>query len=538
MSALAFLVRKQVKNFFRELIHHPSKLIAYLFTLGLLVFMFVSTQMDPPKKAEFADIRMLHGIFLGWLLLLSVPTLLISLKSGTTMFKMSDVNFLFVSPLSPKHILAYGLTKQMAATLLGFIFMLFYSGMLMEHFKVSPLGVLWLLLGSALTVFVIQVISLLIYSFANGNPKRQNIVRAVMYLYLGGMVVAALYIFQKNGGGVNAIYNAVASPVLEYFPIIGWMKGAVFALIAGKMQPALIYAVLLLAAFVACLITFEKSDTDYYEDVLKNTETQFEARQALKEKRTMTVQSSSKKVKVGKTGIGKGWGANAFFYKHLCEARRRSRLIFISVSTVLTLAADLILSFIITFSSRGDKDAPTADLLLVIALACDVYILFMLNAAGDWSRELGKPYVYLVPEDPFRKLLWASMTSVLKPVVDGAAIFLVLTLAMRANPLSGVICFLGYASFGFIFTAGNILAQRTMGGMGNRGLIAILYMMMLAIIIAPGIIFSVILYFAVQSSPAFILMFLVGLPTVAWNILASLVIVFCCRNLLSTAEMD
>lgn len=535
MSALVFLVRKQIKNFFRDLIRHPSKLIAYLFTAGIIIAMLVSTQMNPSKKASFADIRMLHGIFLAWLLLLSVPTLLISLKSGTTMFKMSDVNFLFVSPLSPKHILAYGLTKQMAATLFGFIFMLCYSGMLMENFQISAFGVVMLLVGSAVVLFLVQLISLLVYSFSNGNPKRQSAVRAVLYLFLGGMVLTALYLFQKNGGGVNAIYTAVSSPYLEYFPVIGWAKGAVFALIGGNLRTALIYAVLLLAAFILCLITFEKSDTDFYEDVLKNTETQFEARQALKERRSMTMRPS-KKVKVGKTGIGKGWGANAFFYKHLCEARRRSRLVFISVSTAVTLAADLVLMFIVTSSSRGDKDAPTADMLLLIALAADLYILFMMNAAGDWSRELGKPYVYLVPEDPFKKLLWASMTSVLKPVADGAVIFLILCAVVRANPMTGVICFLGYASFGTVFTAGNILAQRTMGGVGNRGLIAVIYMLLLALIVAPGIGAGIAVYFAVQRLSAAI--FLAGLPVVGWNVLVSLIIVFSCRNLLSTAEMD
>lgn len=535
MSALAFLVRKQIKNFFRELIHHPTKLVAYLFTAGLLIAMLVTSQMDPPKKMAYSDIRILHGIFLAWLLFLSIPTLLTSLKSGTTMFKMSDVNFLFVSPLSPKHILAYGLMKQMAATLFGFIFLLFYSGMLMEHFQINAFGVVMLVIGSVVLLCVIQVLSLLVYSFVNGNPKRQNTARTVMYAYLGIMLLTALFVFQKNGGGAEAIYTAIASPVLEYFPIIGWAKGAVFALIAGNLPTTLLYSALLLAGFILCLVLFEKSDTDFYEDVLQNTETRFEAQQAVKEKRTMTVRSG-KKIKVGKIGIGKGWGANTFFYKHLCEARRHSRLVFISFSTVLITVADLVLAFIIT-SGRGVGDSPKPDHLLLVALVVDVYILFLMNAAGDWSRELGKPYVYLVPEDPFKKLLWASMTSVLKPVVDGAVIFIIVCAVVKANPLTALICFFAYASFGFVFTAGNILAQRTMGKVGNRGIIAMLYMLMLALLIAPGVVGSIILYMAIQNTAATFVMLLAGLPVVGWNILVSLVIVFCCRNLLSTAEM-
>ncbi|MCI1955418.1 MAG: putative ABC exporter domain-containing protein [Oscillospiraceae bacterium] len=535
MSALVFLVRKQGKNFFRDLLRHPGKLTAYLVTAGLFAAMLVGVQTDPPKASELSDFRMLHGFFLAWLLFLSIPTLLVSLKSGTTMFRMPDVNLLFVSPVSPKKILAYGLTKQMASTLLSFLFLLFWSGMLMDHFRITALGVVLLVVASAVTVFLVQVLSLLVYSFSNGNPKRKNAVRAALYAFLGAMVLTALFLFRKNGGEAEAVWAAVSSPYLEYFPIVGWAKGAAFALIGGDLRAALLYGALLLAAFLLCLAAFEKSNTDYYEDVLSNTETQFELRRAAKENRA--AMHPGGKVKTGKTGIGRGWGANAFFYKHLCEARRRSRLVFLGVSTFVTLAADLALAFVIRFSSRGDPDAPAPNVLLLIVFAADVYILFLRNAAGDWSRELGKPYVYLVPENPFRKLLWASLTSVLQPAADGAVLFAVLCAAVHASPLAGLICFLGYVTFGALFTAGNILAQRVMGGMGNRGLVAFLFMLLLALVAAPGIGLGAAVFFAVPGLPEAARIFVAGLPVVGWNLLASLGIVFACRNLLSTAEM-
>jgi hypothetical protein len=111
MNALSYLIRKQTKNFFRNLVHHPSKLIIYLFAVAFFVMMIVTSQKTPQKSSGYTDIRMLEGIFLGWLLLFSVPILFNSLKSGTTMFSMSDVDLLFVSPISPKNILFYGLVK-------------------------------------------------------------------------------------------------------------------------------------------------------------------------------------------------------------------------------------------------------------------------------------------------------------------------------------------------------------------------------------------------------------------------------------------
>lgn len=542
MNALIYLTRKQIKNFFRDLLHHPGRLVAYLVMAALLVFTLVAGQKEPPKAAaQYSDIRILHGIFLGWFLFLGVATLLASLKSGTTMFKMSDVNFLFVSPISPKRILNYGLMKQTAAMLFGFIFLLFYSGMLMENFNVGPSGAVALIVYSVVLLIVIQLLSLLIYNYSNGDPKRKNTVRAVLYLYLGLMVVTALGVFQRQGGGTQAIYAAISSPYLEYFPIIGWTQGAVFGLINGNMQAAAVYAALLAASFVLLLALFRKSDADYYEDVLQSTETQFEARQAMKEKRTASSSTRSvnpgKKARVGKTGLGGGWGADTFLYKHLCEARRRSRLVFFNTTTAIVLIVDIVLTHIVS-AARGSGSAPVPDHLMLTAFAVDLYILFLMNAAGDWSRELSKPYIYLVPADPFHKLIWASMTSVLKPLADGAVFFTVTAVVVHANPLTALACFLAYGSFGLLFLAGNILSQRTMGSMSNRGLMAMLFMLLLLLLMAPGIALSVLVYVLTVAKAANSLLFVASLPMIGWNIAASLVVIFCSRNLLSNTEVS
>ena len=73
MNALIYLTRKQIKNFFRDLVHHPGRLVAYLVMVALLVFTLVAGQKEPPKAtAQYSDIRILHGIFLAWFLFLGV----------------------------------------------------------------------------------------------------------------------------------------------------------------------------------------------------------------------------------------------------------------------------------------------------------------------------------------------------------------------------------------------------------------------------------------------------------------------------------
>ena len=110
MSAIVFMLRKSLKNALMELLHHPGKLILYLIVGAMLVFSALSniTGSGDDSERMILDQRILQGIYLALLLLISIPTILRGLNSGTTFFSMSDVSLLFVSPISSKKILEIG----------------------------------------------------------------------------------------------------------------------------------------------------------------------------------------------------------------------------------------------------------------------------------------------------------------------------------------------------------------------------------------------------------------------------------------------
>lgn len=170
MNALFFMMRKRLKNSLLELLHHPARLIAYVFVIGLLLFSGLGN-MKQAEPGDLQDIRLLEGIYLGLLLLIAIPSLLVGLKSGSNLFTMSDVNNLFISPVSPRQILLYGLLRQMGTALLMMVFFFSYAGMAVNMFGVTPLMAVMLIAGFAVTVFLVQLLTMLIYSFSNGNPR-------------------------------------------------------------------------------------------------------------------------------------------------------------------------------------------------------------------------------------------------------------------------------------------------------------------------------------------------------------------------------
>ena len=227
MSTIFYMLRKEWKNRLLALFRHPGKLVVYILLVVLLVNSVISTALTPQADlGGFLDLRILHGAYLGVLLLFTVPILLNALQKGTTFFGMSDVNLLFVSPISPKKILAYGLMKQMGRTLLMMFFFLFYGAMMAQTFGIVWTDTLALVVGAAVTLFSVQVLSLLLYNFTNGNPARVRTAKAILYVYLAAIAGIILLEFTEGGSNMEALLAAVSSPKLEYLPLLGWIKGA------------------------------------------------------------------------------------------------------------------------------------------------------------------------------------------------------------------------------------------------------------------------------------------------------------------------
>ena len=513
--------------------------MVYILLVVLLVNSVISTALTPQADlGGFLDLRILHGAYLGILLLFTVPILLNALQKGTTFFGMSDVNLLFVSPISPKKILAYGLMKQMGRTLLMMFFFLFYGAMMAQTFGIVWTDTLALVVGAAVTLFSVQVLSLLLYNFTNGNPARVRTAKAILYVYLAAIAGIILLEFTEGGSNMEALLAAVSSPKLEYLPLLGWIKGACFAFIAGNLAQAGLFAGLTVLAVAACVLVFVRGNVDYFEDVLQSTETAQEQRDALKkaaDSGMMTTNNGKKrKYKVRTTGIRHGWGANAFFYKHLCEARRRSRIPFLDANTIILVLVNLGMAFLLSNIWSEEGDVMPAGLMMIIGAAFSCYILFFLNATGAWMQELMKPYIYLVPASGFTKLVWAAMSTMLKPVVDGVIVFAILGIYAQANPLTVLLCILVYASMGVLYIAGSVLSDRILGTVANKGLIMILYMLILLLLVLPGVGISLVLLLTMGD---FLPAIVIGMPVVLWNLAVSAGVFALCRNNLENVEL-
>lgn len=225
-------------------------------------------------------------------------------------------------------------------------------------------------------------------------------------------------------------------------------------------------------------------------------------------------------VKVGKRGLGRGWGAGATFYKHRIE-NRRARVFIMDTVSLIFAAVTIVLAFFM-------KGAGLASV-FITSTTMQIFTV----ALGRFNKELLKPYIYLIPEPPLRKMLYALAADGPSVLVEALVIWIPAAFILGLTPAEAVLCVAARVSFACLFVAGNIAVERIWGGSASRMTVMLLYFAVLLLMAAPGIALAILL------SPLGLLMgedAAILLSLMAANIPVSLLVFYLCRNVLQYAE--
>ncbi|QOX64119.1 hypothetical protein FRZ06_12615 [Anoxybacterium hadale] len=477
MNSLIFLLVRSGKNTFLELMRKPAKLILWLVLVGLMIGLFVLTMYTQKSGGAYADLVWLKGALMLLLLIFAVIAVQKGLSNGDVIFDMNDVNLLFVSPVSSRKILMYGILRMAKMALLAGFFILFQSNSLSSNFGVGFWAVFLVLFAFVLAVSLLQIISLLIYSLANGKPKRKRKVRiltAIVFLPLAVSLVSALV---RTGDPLLAAENTLKAPVASWTPVVGWAAEGVVSIISGNTGAGLMFFGLIIITGAFLILYIALSNPDYYEDVLVATETTFEKKRGLSEGQINTEAISGKKVKIVGMGIG-GLGANTIFYKHWRESFRAGTLGFWGMSSILTVSGVILMSLFLRKAGGNG---------ILVLLQTLMWLQIFLIGTGRGLKELYMHYIYLIPESSFRKILWSNFEIAFKVLAESIVIFLAAGLILRASFLMTLASAAVYVLFSFLLLGINYLSLRWTGADISGGLMILIYMIAVVLIMLPGL---------------------------------------------------
>jgi hypothetical protein len=467
-----------------ELKRKPAKLVMLIIAIAFFAGFMVMAFMTPhEERAEPSDIMMLKAIIFAYFTFIYGTTVKTGLATGGNFFNVEDVNFIFASPVDSRTVLLYGVVRTLKTVAFGSLFIPLQAMWLNRSYHIGGSGIAVIVTGYILFSLVIQISAMYIYNISRGSKRRKLRIKAVcagIFLPMAAVFFAGMIASGMDAGeGFRAM---MSSPVTSCTPVVGWAAAGITAFLSGDiMIGCLLFGLLALSAGLLILLIY-KSNPDYYEDVLVASETMFEQKRKVAEGNASLDAYSTKKVRVKGTGVG-GFGASAFFHKHMRESFRANRFGLWGAATLLFFVASAGYAAL-AVTSAGEEGFPAILMQLMILM----FIQTGMVNLGRGMMETYCHYIYMIPENPFAKVVWSNIEVIVKTAVESVLFFGVSGIILRERPSLILAAMAAYTGFSFTLLAVNLFWMRFTGLKMNAGLTLFLYMFAIVIIMAPGIV--------------------------------------------------
>lgn len=516
MGPCIYVIKRSCVNWLKRLKEKPALLVAVVVFSAIFMIPILLSGVSVEHE-KTGDINILYLIFFALSLFFAGTSLIAGLSTGTSFFTMSDVNLMFTSPISSNKILIYGIIKHMGRSIIVSIFMLFQITNLRVNFGLSLLKSAYVIFVYMLLVFVSQVVSLVIYSFTNANQRRKNVVKYASLILL--LLIVAYIVYGVFDRGVEVVQDAVVFA----FPVAGWLLGMLVGVLGSNYVLLAISTAVIVIFILAVIGVMIKFKPDFYEDCLINSENAYHARQVMKGDRSAQA-NIKKKIRfknVTSMKFGGGFGASSFFYRHLLEIKRAEKSILFGLSSALFLALGIGMGFL----------ARALDGSFVFAgfgIMC--YVGLFLMGIAKLTQELSRQFIYLVPDSPFKKLLYASLSSLLRPFINGILMFLPPVFISGFPIVQSISLIFCYASVNCIYITANIVMHYIFGKHSNMSIVMFFCFLFVILFLSPGAGIGILTGVLIDSiSIGFIVASIANFGVTA-------IILFLCRNLVHNIE--
>ncbi len=534
MSAFSYLLSRQFKNYFLDLVRHPAKLIGTVLIILLIGLSMFLTFIKPVNSmsTHLRSIDEFKLISCGFFITLFYVCVYDSIDRGNGFFRLWDINLLFTAPISEKKVLLYGLIKQLGASLFVGVILLFQIPVLHRMYGISTGQCLFIFVQYLLFLAVLQVFCMLLYIYSNGKTNRKAWIKRLLVITV--VVIVAIVLFKvKQGHLVESLkYINIG---LTLFPFGGWSGGIVNSFLAGSMWSVVGYVAIYAISLGIMLPPIMKGSLEYYEDIISATEQREAFTKSLKTgKFVRDVATSQKTRKLRQVGLRKGKAASTLFYKHLLEGRRSNKM-FINTGTILQCVAVIAISYFLKkFVHMSSK------MMFITVIGFMLYVQLLLTRVERWSMELNCHYVYLLPASGFKKFIYSALEGCLRCLVENILIIGVLGLIAKVPIRFVIMGILLRVSFEGFLIAINLLSQRLLGTIANKGVFFVLYYFIAIIMQVPPILFGG--YISIHEKFLTLglsyLFQIILLCMIIWNILITFIISLLANEVFNTMELN
>ncbi|GKX28370.1 ABC transporter permease [Vallitalea longa] len=521
MKPLFYIMRRSFINSIKQIIRKPSYLIFYLFLIifigGFLVVSFIMPTQNVTTTPKIS-FELISAMFV---LIITYFQLNQGIEKGSSFFRQSDVNMVFTAPISSKKVLIYGFIKQMLATFLMILFIIFQIPNLKNYYPISTVGIVIIIFSVFALFFSMSLISLIIYSYTSKRKSyrtwAKRIINGIYIAFITWFIVVLLNVKDV----LTAAGNVMESKLFNAIPVVGWFK-VVLSYSAKELDRTFYLNVIFIVLTIVLLIVLLYNlNTDYYEDVLGAT-IRKEKLYAAKKSGKAVREIKADKIKQVNQGFGSG-GAKAIFYKHLIEYRKNG-FFFIGKDTIA----------VVVFGIASRYFMPDSTMTTVLYFS--IYMLLIYSMQGKWIEEMKLHYIYLIPANSIQKIFYGTLANHLKNLVDGIILFAIAGFMFKADIITIILSALTYTTFGSLFVYNEVLARRLFGAKHSKVFKLIMKLILIVVIITPGIVAGSVIGFMFFKGTVYSI-YVNYFIMIAYNILISFLLLLSGKRVFEISEI-
>lgn len=522
MKPLFFIMKKSLMNHLKKIKKKPLYLISYLAIVIFIIAFIVISFIMPSENFARGNVSLFNIIITIAILVTAYFQINQGIEKGNSFFRQADVNFVFVSPISPKKVLVFGFIKQMYTTFFIMLFVAFQIPNLKNYFPINRMGVLITYLSVFALFFMMSLLSVLIYTITSKKKKRRKIAKAILNFVYITMGVWFILTLLKEKDMMQAAIKVFQNPFLDKIPIIGWFR-IIFSYLIKPIDIIFIYNVaFVIITIILLLIIMYKINTDYYEDVLDATERK-EMLFTAKKQGKQVKEIKANKIKKVNQNYGSG-GAKAIFYRHIMEYRKTGLFIF-DKSTLAVVALGVASKYFFPYSN------------IKTVLYFTIYMLFIYTFQGKWMDEIKRPYIYLIPASSIKKVFYGTLAEQIKNFTDGIVLFAIAGFVFKADIAIIVLSAITYMTFGSIYIYIDVLARRIFGATHSKVFKIFMKLLILLLVIVPEIVISSLVEFVYFPGVPFI-NHISYVILIVYNIIAAIILILLSKKIFEVADLE
>lgn len=407
MNALFYITKRSFINKIKKAIHKPSAFLLILFWIlyfGWLIWFLLGMTVEYKLNSNEGLL-----IILSYIIMFTIPSNIISyVRRKGIIFKLSDLHFLFNSPINPKTILIY---RFMRLLLPGILMNIVLVGSSMMLFQLSLIQAILIFVFTTLIDSIFEI-GLVVTLYADESLSEQQLdwIRKGAWAFLIVLVIYAFGLAIFVAPSLNVLALLPLQEIILCIPLFGWLLAPYHLILLGPSIINVITTLLYLGmTFFLAYHAYTMTCTGkYYEEAADFAKDYAERIQKSKKGQ---VSFGKKKYRQAKIEY-KGSYAKALFYRQLLEYKKNRFFIF-GGTTLLCLGIGVFLGFILHGTKLDQMD-------IYIIPGVSAYLAFLTSGyATKWEKELDKAYTFLIPDTAFKKLWYSTLVEHVRALVDG-----------------------------------------------------------------------------------------------------------------------